>query len=61
MDDQPTILSGRVTDVRPTHVVLGCTRIELHIKQAPAAFLLGYSVTVMAVADGEKFIGGTLA
>ena len=54
MDDQPTILSGRV-------IVLGCTRIELHIKQAPAAFLLGYSVTVMAVADGEKFIGGILA
>ena len=60
MDDQPTFLCGRVTDVGPTYVVLGNTRIELDVKQAPAAFPLGFSVTVMAVADGEKFIGGML-
>lgn len=31
MDDQPTFLSGRVTDVGPTYVVLGITRIELGV------------------------------
>jgi hypothetical protein len=48
MNDQPTLLVGRVSDVGPDYVVLGTTRIELHPEQRSSVFVEGYSAAVIA-------------
>jgi hypothetical protein len=60
MNDQPTLLVGRVPHVGSNYVVLGKTRIELHEEQSSAGFGLGYSAAVMAVTVDGKLIAGRI-
>jgi len=60
MDDRPTLLVGRVSDVGPTYVVLGETRIELDPQQGPVPIPVGRSVAVMAVMIDGRFVGGSI-
>jgi hypothetical protein len=60
MDPQPTLFVGRVSDVGPTYVVVGATRIELRDKEMAAAFHLGHSVSVMALAVDGRYISGKI-
>ena len=52
----PTVLVGRVSDVGPTYVLIGKTRLELAEKQRANVFEVGYSTAVMAVAVDDKLV-----
>jgi hypothetical protein len=60
MDNPPTLVVGRVSDVGPTHVVLGKTRIELHPEQKSDVFEVGYSAAVMVANVDGKLVGGRI-
>lgn len=60
MRSLPILLVGRVSDVGPTYVVVGPTRIELKDDEVPARFHLGHSVCVLAAEVDGKFISGSI-
>jgi hypothetical protein len=60
MDARPTLFVGRISDVGPTYVVVGPTRIELRDDEVPARFHLGHSVSVVAVEVNGKFVRGSI-
>ena len=60
MDPQPTLFVGRVSDVGPSYIVLGATRIELRDGETPTVFHLGHSVSVMAAVVDGRCVGGSL-
>ena len=61
MDLQPTLLVGRVSEIGPTFVMLGSTRVDLCVgEETLAAFHLGHSIAVMALAADGRFIDGKI-
>jgi cobyric acid synthase len=57
---RPTLVVGRVSDVGPTYVVVGVTRIELREGEEPTNFQLGHSVSVIADSVEDRLVGGSL-